>query len=153
MTDMTELGNTILSATIPIADRMGVRVVDLCPGHVVGVVGVDGNTNHVGTMYAGVLFTVAEVLGGAIAMVTFDAEKYVPIVKEVQIKFRRPARSTVRATASLSEAEIAETLATAEEHGKADFDLYAELVDADGMTVATTHGVYQIRRHDHRSTA
>ena len=32
-------------------------------------------------MYAGVLFTVAEVIGGVMAAVTFDMSRFLPLVK------------------------------------------------------------------------
>ncbi|MGH3736342.1 MAG: PaaI family thioesterase [Micromonosporaceae bacterium] len=139
------MANTGIQFTIPVAHRMGVTFVELRPGHVVAEVPVDGNTNHVGTMYAGVLFTVGEILGGGISIASFDNSAYYPIVKELKIRFRRPARTTVRATASLDEQTIAETLKRAEADGKADFTLDAELVDEEGTVVATTHGTYQLR--------
>jgi len=106
---------------------------------------IEGNGNHFGVMYAGVLFTVAEVLGGAIGVASFDNSKYFPLVKDVQIRFRRPAKTVVRSVATLDEATIAATAKEAEANGKADFELDAELTDAEGTVVATTHGLYQLR--------
>ena len=45
-------------------------------GHAVASVPLEGNGNHFGVIYAGVQFTVAEMLGGVIALATFDAAKY-----------------------------------------------------------------------------
>lgn len=142
-----ELANLAIQSTIPVAHRMGVTFLEVRPGHVVAEVPADGNTNHIGTMYAGVLFTVAEVLGGGMALATFDSAEYYPIVKDLQIRFRRPARTPVRAATSLDEAAIAAATSEAAANGKADFVLEAELTDTDGVVVATTHGVYQLRRY------
>ncbi|MBB3037533.1 PaaI family thioesterase [Hoyosella altamirensis] len=141
------MANAGIEHMLPPAHRMGVRIVELEKGRVVGEVPVDGNTNHIGTIYAGVLFTVAEVLGGAICLPTFDSANFYPIVKDVRIRFRRPATTTIRATTVLP-TDIVETVAeAAEANGKADFELDAELTDTSGQVVATTHGIYQLRKH------
>lgn len=141
------LMNAGIEAMIPIAHQMGVRIVELDRGRVVGRVEPEGNTNHIGTIYAGVLFTVAEILGGAIVLSTFDPARFYPTVREVKIRFRRPARTAVHATAVLAEDVIEAVASTAEAQGKADFALTAELTDADGVVVATTEGSYQLRAH------
>ena len=38
-------------------------------------------------MYAGVIFTVAEVLGGALHFATFDASTHYPLVRKMTIDF------------------------------------------------------------------
>ena len=72
-----------------------IQVVELERGYVETTAPFEGNGNHLGTMYAGVLFTVAEVIGGVMAAVTFDMTKVVPLVKSMEIDFKRPARSDV----------------------------------------------------------
>lgn len=143
--DVDEFANKALEMTIPVVHSMGVRFVDLAPGKVAAEVPVEGNSNHLGTMYAGVLFTVAEVLGGGLAMSTFDMSKFLPVVKSMTIDFVRPVRSNVRATASIDEATVAALTATATETGKAEFLLTAEVHDAEGTLVAQTTGTYQLR--------
>jgi acyl-coenzyme A thioesterase PaaI-like protein len=106
-----------------------------------------GNGNHVGTMYAGVLFSVAEMLGGALSLATFDPARFYPIVKDLRIDFRRPAASSVTARTSLDGPEIDRVLADAERDGKGQFVLRSELTDEEGTVVATTEGTYQIRPH------
>ncbi|MBO0863582.1 MAG: YiiD C-terminal domain-containing protein [Mycobacterium sp.] len=137
--------NGALEATIPIAHKMGVQVVEARPGFAATKVPAEGNGNHFGVVYAGVLFTVAEVLGGIIALSTFDSAKYFPLVKNVDIQFVGMARSDLQAEARLNDETIARVEAEAAERGKADFTLEAVVRDADGQTVATTRGLYQLR--------
>jgi acyl-coenzyme A thioesterase PaaI-like protein len=106
---------------------------------------VEGNGNHFGVVYAGVQFTVAEILGGIVALSTFDSSKYFPLVKNVDISFVGMARSELRAQACLDDETIARIEAEAAERGKSDFTLEAVVTDADGKTVATTRGLYQLR--------
>ena len=143
----TELFNGALEHLVPQAHRMGVRAVALEPGRAVCRVPLEGNGNHLRTMYAGVLFTVAEVLGGAICLPSFDMARFYPVVKSVRIDFRKPARTDVLATAELPASRVAEIAAAADEHGKAEFTLDATLTDDAGIVVATTEGVYQLRAH------
>jgi acyl-coenzyme A thioesterase PaaI-like protein len=142
---LVEMMNGALESTIPIAHQMGVRVVEARRGYAAATVPVEGNGNHFGVIYAGVQFTVAEILGGIVALSTFDTAKYFPLVKNVDIKFLGMARSELRAEAALDDETIARVEAEAAEQGKADFTLEAVVTDADGQTVANTRGLYQLR--------
>jgi thioesterase domain-containing protein len=137
--------NGAIESTIPIAHKMGVKVVEARPGFAATTVPAEDNGNHFGVIYAGVLFTVAEVLGGIIPLITFDTAKYFPLVKNLEIQFVAMAKSDVRAEASLDDETIALVEAEAAERGKADFTLEAVVTDTDGQTVATTRGLYQLR--------
>jgi thioesterase domain-containing protein len=137
--------NGAIESTIPIAHKMGLKVVEARPGFAATTVPAEGNGNHFGVIYAGVLFTVAEILGGIIPLITFDTAKYFPLVKNLDIQFVAMAKSDVRAEASLDDETITRVEAEAAERGKADFTLEAMVTDADGQTVATTRGLYQLR--------
>jgi len=134
-----------LESLVPRMYEMGVRVVELEEGHAVAAVSLDGNANHYGSMYAGALFGVAEVLGGALFVPSFDVAAYYPTVRELTIRYHRPALSDVRATATLDTATIARMRTDLQQTGKASYELDAVLTAASGETVATTHGAYQIR--------
>lgn len=133
-------------ASIPVIGAMGLRITELRPGFAAAEIPPERNVNHIGTVYAGSLFTVAEVLGGVIGLVTFDLEGYYPVVKGVDIAFRRTASSTVRAETSLSAEEIDRIQTEAAANGKSEFVLEATLTDEVGDVVATTRGTYQLRR-------
>lgn len=141
--DLVAMMNGALGSTIPIAHKMGVQVVEARPGFAATTVPAEGNGNHFGVIYAGVLFTVAEVLGGIIPLITFDTAKYFPLV--IDIKFVAMAKSDVRAEARLDDETISRVKDEAAERGKSDFTLEATVTDADGTTVATTRGLYQLR--------
>jgi acyl-coenzyme A thioesterase PaaI-like protein len=142
---LVEMMNAALGSTIPTAQQMGVHVVEARRGFAAASVPVDGNGNHFGVIYAGVQFTVAEILGGIISLSTFDSAKFFPLVKNLDISFVGMARSELRAEASLDDDTIARIEAEAAERGKSDFTLEATVTDADGKTVATTRGLYQLR--------
>ena len=133
-------------ASVPILEAMGIRVVDARPGRAVAELPPEPNVNHFGVTYAGSLFSVAEMLGGVLSLVSFDLDGMVPVVKASSIRFRRPAVGVIRAEVSLSADEIARVQSDAETTGKGEFELEAVLTDSTGEVVATTVGTYQIRR-------
>jgi acyl-coenzyme A thioesterase PaaI-like protein len=147
VTNLVDMMNGAMEATIPPVHKMGIRVIEAGRGHAAASVPLAGNGNHFGVVYAGVQFTVAEMLGGVIALASFDAAKYYPLVKGVDIKFTGMARSDLRAEARLDEDEITRIEAEAAEKGKADFTLDAVVSDVAGQTVSVTHGLYQLRAH------
>ncbi|MFD5174208.1 YiiD C-terminal domain-containing protein [Nocardia sp. NPDC058379] len=143
--DLVDTVNSVIEVAMPVAAKMGVRVLEVGRGHAVTTVPIEGNGNHFGAIYAGVQFTVAEVLGGAITAGSFDTSAFYPLVKSFDIAFRAMARTDLRAEATLSEDEITRVAAEAAAVGKADFVLEAVVTDSAGTTVATSRGLYQLR--------
>ena len=137
--------NALLEQTIPVAHTMGLHFVEMRPGYVRADVPFEGNGNHFGVMYAGVIFTVAEVLGGAMHFATFDVSTHYPLVKGMSIEFLAPGRGPLSASATLSDEVIDQIKATAATGVKAPFVMTAEVVAEDGTLVARTSGDYQIR--------
>lgn len=136
----------LIQSAVPFVQRMGLCVEELRPGYVRLKAPLQGNENHIGSVYAGALFTLAEIPGGALCLTLFDAAAFYPLVKEMNIRFLRPARSDVTITLSLSEAEAQRVRAEAEERGKSEFVLEGEIMDSQGERIATTRGVYQVRK-------
>lgn len=134
-----------LEQGIKFVERSGLRVLELRRGYVKVLMPFKDNGNHIGTMYAGALFTCAEIPGGALFLSSFDTSRYFPIVKEMNLKFVKPAKSDVTLEISLAEARIAELQTLAGTHGKAEFVLEGELKDAENNVVALSSGIYQIR--------
>jgi thioesterase domain-containing protein len=135
-----------LTDDIPAVKRTGISVLDLDTGYVKMSMPFEPNVNHVGIMYAGALFTLAELPGGAIFLSAFDAKRYYPIVKDLHIRFRRPAKTDVTIEVRVSPEEIDEIQARAERDGKADYSWECEMKDAKGEVVATSVNVYQLRK-------
>lgn len=145
--ELVDMMNGAMAVAIPPAAKMDITVLEARRGHAAARVPLEGNGNHFGVVYAGVQFTVAEILGGVIALASFDAAKYFPLVKKVDIEFVGMARTDLRAEATLPDEEIDRIAAEAAERGKADFTLDAVVTDDAGQTVAVTHGLYQLRAH------
>lgn len=126
--------------------RTGLKVISLRDRYVKLLMPFQGNVNHVGIMYAGSLFTIGEVMGAAIFGASFNVGQFYPLVKEVQIRFRRPALTDITLEAELSEEQVAQIREALEEKGKADFTLELELTDAQGEVVSLVQGIWQGRK-------
>lgn len=136
----------LLEGTIQIIKAMGIRILEMQDRHVKVVLPLAPNINHIGTMYAGSLFTVGEYLGGPMFVASFDHTKYYPIVKSMSIQYRRPATTDVTVEASLS-AEVVEAIQKeADEKGKADWKMDLEVKDESGQVCCLIQGVWQMRR-------
>ena len=126
--------------------RTGLKVLAMRDRYVKTLMPLEGNVNHVGIMYAGSLFTIGECMGGAIYGAALDVRRFFPIVKEVTIKFRRPAVTDVTLELEMDEKTADRIQQEAEEKGKADFALDLELKDTNGEVVSIVQGVWQIRK-------
>lgn len=140
-----DIAKKALETSIKFVANSGLRVLELRRGYVKCLMPYAGNGNHIGTMYAGALFTLAEIPGGALFLSSFDTSRYVPIVKEMTTSFVKPAKGDVTIEVSLDEARISELSAQADASGKAEFVLEGEIKNADGVVVAKSRGTYQLR--------
>jgi acyl-coenzyme A thioesterase PaaI-like protein len=141
-----ELIRQLTEEQIAFVKRSGLKAEVLGPGLVRLRMPLQGNQNHIGSMYAGALFTLAEIPGGALFMTSFDVQGYYPIIKEMNLRFRRPATGDILVEARLSEEQVAQITAQADADGKADYRLELELKDANGEVVAISQGLYQMRK-------
>jgi len=145
MTMPTELVRQLTEEQIAFVQRSGLKADVLEAGHVRLRMPLAGNQNHIGSMYAGALFTLAEIPGGALFLTSFDAQRFYPIVKEMNLRFRRPATSDIRVEARLAAEEIQQLQKQATELGKAEYVLQLQLTDESGEVVAESRGLYQLR--------
>ena len=140
-----DLARSLTESKIAFVERMGLRAEILEPGHVRLRAPLAGNENHIGTMYAGALFTLAEIPGGALAITTFDITRYYPLVKEMTVRFLRPATTDVTVELRIGPDEVERIQQDADRSGRGVFVLECELKDATGQVVMTSHGDYQLR--------
>lgn len=142
-----ELARVLTEEKIDFVKRCGLKAEVLEPGRVRLLMPLAGNQNHIGTLYAGALFTLAEIPGGALFLTSFDVQRFYPLIKDMHLHFRRPASSDIRVEARLAAEEIARIQNEAEQAGKSDYRLELQLIDAAGEVVAESNALYQLRKH------
>jgi len=139
-----EQATDFVHAAVPAIGRFGLQVTAIEPGRVALSMPFEGNGNHMGTMYAGALFAIAELPGGLLPLSVLEGQ-VVPILKQLTIRFARPARGTVTLEAAIDPGRLRELAAQALADGRAEFDLELQVTDAEGEVVAISHGTYQLR--------
>ena len=134
---MLDLIRKNLGAAVPFVGHVGVRLLEVGTGTAVAVLDdAPALRNHLGTLHAGVIFALGETasgaaVAGALAPVLFDVR---PIAQGAQITYLKPARGTIKATASVPDADalvgrIAST-------GRIDVTANVRLHDEAGVEVA-----------------
>ena len=91
----------------------------------------------------GSYFVLAESSGATLIKCTY-AGKYVPIIKSVNIDYRKPTKRDLIVDISMTEEEAKERIAYVEEHGKGQYPLDVPVMDADGVHCADVHIVFYL---------
>ncbi len=135
----------MLESTVKIIEKMGIRIVEMQDRHVKVMLPYEPNINHIGSVYAGSLFSVGEYIGGPLYFASFDTTRFYPIVKAVNIQFKRMAVTDMTVEATLSKADVDAIQAEAEAKGKADWKMNLEIKDQAGTVCCLLQGVWQLR--------
>ena len=117
----SEIARQLSEEQIAFVKRSNLKAEVLEPGLVRLKMPLAGNQNHIGSMYAGALFTLAEIPGGALFLTSFDVTRFYPIIKEMNLRFRRPALGDIYVEARLAAQTIERLQTEAEQTGKAEY--------------------------------
>jgi acyl-coenzyme A thioesterase PaaI-like protein len=102
--------------------------------------------NHVGIVYAGSMFVIAEIAGANLFVCTYGQDEFVPILKGMEIKYNKPTKKDLVIDLFLTEEEAVEKIAKARERGRGDYFLDVPIKDVDGNEVAlATFNYYAIQ--------
>lgn len=102
-------------------------------------------SNHFGVMHAGVLFSLAEAAGGLAFSAHAELRGRLVIAKRVEVAYRRQAKSTIHAAASVSDTEAARYVAALADDPKAAWPVEVALRDESGETVADAVCTFVLR--------
>ncbi len=140
--------NRMVYLAIPFAGRTGFQVTELEAGLLRARMPLKGNRNHIGSMYAGALFTLAEIPGGVMTIFDFGAD-YIPVLKSLEMTYLKMARTDIEVVFRMSERERVELKARVDTLGKTEFVLEGVLTDSGGNEVARSRALYQMRLRGH----
>ncbi|WP_066530909.1 YiiD C-terminal domain-containing protein [Erythrobacter sp. CCH5-A1] len=127
-----------LSAVVPFAAYVGVTLEEIAEGRATATLEQSHNTsNHIATMHAGALFTLAEAASGA-AMAGMFLERLAalrPVAASSTIAYSRPAKGTITAKAAV-DGDKAALFAALDSEGKVRFPVAITMEDSEGREVA-----------------
>jgi hypothetical protein len=107
-----------------------------------------GNENHVGVLYMGGYTVLAEAVAALPGISILDTARFYPILKDIYVAFKRPARSDVTAEFRLDEATLQTLLADLESKGSATYVAEFPMHDADGIDVASGRVTVKLLSHN-----
>jgi uncharacterized protein (TIGR00369 family) len=143
--DPTAVKN-LVEQMIPFVKKTGVAVDELSPTKARLKLPHDAsNLNPMGILHAGATFTLAETTAAALALMALGGGVTF-IGKSVDIRFRRPGKGDVLATAQLTPVEAQRIRDTAAKEGKLDAPIVVEVTDAAGEPVASATVTLSVRR-------
>ena len=138
----------LFAAAVPFAGFLGIEYDDVAPGRAVLRLADDpAKHNHIGTLHAGALFSLAESASGVcvIATIADRLSGVTPLAARAEITYRQVARGDVTATATLG-MPVADLLAELDSAGKVRFPVEVELTDARGEPCAHVTVDWHLRR-------
>lgn len=101
--------------------------------------------NHVGIMYAGSYFVLAESTGATLIKCTYCG-KYVAIIKSASLDYLKPTKNDLMIDISMTQEEAKARIAYVEEHGKGQYPMDIPILDAEGVHCANVHIVYYLMK-------
>lgn len=127
-----------LSAAVPFAAHVGIVLQDIGAGTATASLEqTPATSNHIATMHAGALFTLAEAASGA-AMAGMFFERLAalrPVAASATIDYVKPAKGTITAQAAVERGREA-LFGALDAEGKVRFPVKVTMQDAEGREVA-----------------
>ena len=118
--DVNEI-QQLINEKVPAAGFFGLEVEDVEEGHVrLRMPFARPAENHLGIVYAGAIFSLAEIAGGVVMLSVFDTSEVTLIIRRLEIDFVRPSRRDLFCNVQLPEALVDEARANIAAQGNAD---------------------------------
>jgi thioesterase domain-containing protein len=127
---------------IPIVEKMGAEILERTSTSIKVKMPLAPNINHVGMMYAGSLFTLAEFPVGELFVPQLDSSKAILVLGKASIKYIKPALTDITAEFSFPEDTLEKMYQGVEQNGKYVILHKQELKDANEDLVAITEMQY-----------
>lgn len=144
---MLDMIKAQMDSSVPFAAHTGVELLELSPAcGVARLIQSQHVSNHVQTIHAGALFTLAEAASGA-AMAGAFAEHITairPVVSDARISYLKSARGLVTATATTAR-DAADLQAELVAKGRVTFDVRVDVKDEKSVCVATFTATWNVK--------
>ncbi len=108
-------------------------------------------TNHLKTVHASAQFALGEAASGEYLLQRFkdipEKESLIPVVRNAEVKFSKPGKGAVRASANIPDDLVSETIASIEKKGRALIPVSVTISDSEGtITMTATYEWYIQKR-------
>lgn len=124
---------------VPFNGYLGIRV-SAREGYILELANNDNLLNHLGTLHAGALFSLAEATSGEFLLRAFHNSELdiIPLVRKADIKYSRPAEPAVYSTADFVDDSAEKIYAGLIEKGKVIIQVKVGLYNDTGERIAVS---------------
>jgi thioesterase domain-containing protein len=122
--------------------NMGLTVLEQTPNFLKVSMPKAGNGNHLGCVYAGAIFSLAEFPFGMMCIHKFGMHEFVPVVGEVTIRYLAPAVSDLVVELSIPDEEWETIARETKAHGKFKIVKEIEIKDSQGKVNSIARATY-----------
>jgi uncharacterized protein (TIGR00369 family) len=139
----------LFAAAVPFATFLGITFDEVGPGRaVLGLKDDPAKHNHIGTLHAGALFSLAETASGlAVTAAIVDRLADVrPLAAKAEITYASVVRGDATATATI-DGDVAEILRTLDAEGRVRFPVSVDIAGESGEVGATVRVEWHLKRH------
>jgi len=136
--------NRLIATSVPFTRRNGFSVVELRSGYLRAHLTRKGNRNHLGTVYAGAQYLLAEIPFGALSLVEFGG-RLVPILMDMHIIYDKAARTDLEVELVLDEERKARIEEEVARDGRSGLVVELHLKDAHNDVVARGFANYLVK--------
>lgn len=131
-----------LHRMIPMTEAMGARVESYTSEGIVITAPLEPNHNHLGTAFGGSLSAIATLAGYALIWLELGNQEAHVVIRDSEIRFRRPVRGDIRAVCRQpAESEVERFRSEFQNAGKARITLEVEILE-EGGTALHFRGTY-----------
>ena len=104
--------------------------------------------NHLGSIHAGAIFTLAETQSGHYLQRHFPQfkDQVIAMVRDASVSYKSPAMQKIKAYASLSEEETEKFLRRFERKGRGTISVNVEVRDSDDTLVCTASFLWYVQK-------
>ncbi|MFG2030144.1 DUF4442 domain-containing protein [Streptomyces sp. NPDC048825] len=137
----------MLAATVPMVRTMKLEYLETTPEKaVLALPDQSEYHNHVGGPHAGAMFTLGESASGAVVLAAFGDQlsRAVPLAVSAEIAYKKLARGTVTATATLGR-PIADVIAELDDGKRPEFPVAVAIQREDGAVTGEMKVVWTLR--------
>ncbi|MFI4940018.1 MAG: YiiD C-terminal domain-containing protein [Burkholderiales bacterium] len=122
--------------------NMGLRVLEESPNILKIAMPREGNSNHLGGVYAGAIFSLAEFPFGIMCINKFGMNEIVPVIGEITIRFLAPATGELTVELVIPDEEWDEIERETKARGKFKIIKEIEVKDAEGKVNTVVKATY-----------
>ncbi len=122
--------------------HMGLEVLEHTPNRLRVKMPLEGNRNHLGGMYAGAIFTLAEFPFGLMFAAKFGLDEMVPVIGQMSIRYQAPATGPLFVDVKVTDEEWDSIQQQTREKGKLKLEREVEIRDEQGNLNSLVQGTY-----------